>query len=69
MCNPLFVQTSKGWINLAQVTQITKRGGTMDFIFVTGGHERDIDYVELPQKEGERIMQRLIGSEYLLPEG
>ena len=39
MGNPLFVQTSEGWINLALVAQIILQEDTMDFIFIDGREE------------------------------
>lgn len=74
MSNPLFVDTSIGWINLARVTRIRRSADRMLFIFthlinnVTEEESVQMDWEAVPLKEGERIMQRLIGSEFLLLE-
>jgi hypothetical protein len=40
--------------------------GKLRFVFQDG--ETECDWVDLPLKEGERIVDQLIGSEYHLPE-
>lgn len=68
MSNPLFVQTSEGWINLALVRQIevaNQNGGWMQFIFE--GERGAWKCASLPLKEGERIMRQLMETEHILP--
>jgi hypothetical protein len=67
MSSPLFVQTSEGWINLALVRVIVdnQAQGTVRFRFQDG--EKEVDWVDLPLKEGERIMRQLMETEHILP--
>jgi hypothetical protein len=72
MGNLVFVQTSKGYINLALVFEVELSEKVMRFTsgssWSAGDESIQPNYVELPLKEGEQIMSRLIGSEYLLTE-
>ena len=69
MGNPLFVRTSVGVINLALVTQIETIGERMIFVFLGPPAEKEIEpCVDLPLKEGEQIISRLISSNYFLQE-
>jgi hypothetical protein len=49
---PLFIETSRGHINLALVTLITEHAGELVFQF-----ERSV--VSVPQDEGKRLMATL----------
>jgi hypothetical protein len=67
MSRPLFVETSKGYINLALVTQITHHGNVMHFVF--GGSqsrgEEGItpDWMELPEAEARDLITWLEANE------
>ena len=53
MQSPLFIETSKGHINLALVTHISEHGGELVFQF-----ERSM--VSVPGAEGKKIMATLL---------
>jgi hypothetical protein len=52
MMVPLFIETSKGWINLSAVTLIATHAGEVVFQF-----ERSM--VAVPEKEGKAIIDQL----------
>ena len=55
---PLFVMTSRGLLNLARVQYAEMDGGEMCFVFAKSkaGH----DALELPEDEGQKIIQALL---------
>ena len=63
MQKPMFIATSKGYINLSLVTQITEHGGKMRFVFIgsmsTGDEGMMPDYLELDHAEGSGIVSLL----------
>jgi hypothetical protein len=63
MHQPLFVQTSQGWVNLARVQYITlseKRNGRDCIRFVFCEREDQLDWIKVPTKEGEKIIRALV---------
>jgi hypothetical protein len=59
MTNPMFVETSKGYINLIQVRVIEQLEEVVRFNFSGSEH------IDLPIREGEKILRRMV---YLLLE-
>jgi hypothetical protein len=52
MLTPLYVQTSKGWVNLALVVNISVEGGSLYFKYLGGGS------LSVPKDEGKKLMAR-----------
>ena len=59
MTNPMFVETSMGYINLIQVRLIEQHENVVRFSFSGSEH------IDLPKREGEKILRRMV---YLLLE-
>jgi hypothetical protein len=54
MTNPMFVETSKGYINLIQVRVIEQHEHVVRFNFSGSEH------IDLPKREGEKILTRMV---------
>jgi hypothetical protein len=55
MSDPLFVETSQGWINMALVTHVSIHGDDMWFVF--DKNESGVPDVSLPRQEGHKVMR------------
>jgi hypothetical protein len=60
MTKPKFVMTSKGYVNLALVTQIRVSNGEARFTFLGNqGDELQPDWVTIPMEEGKKLLTTL----------
>jgi hypothetical protein len=60
---PLFVFTSKGYVNLSRVLYIRKpERGLVRFVF------SEKDYIELPEAEAQRVEHVMVGELFIFPE-
>jgi hypothetical protein len=50
---PLYVHTSKGWVNLTLVVNISMEGGQLYFRYLGGGT------TSVPKDEGKRVLAEL----------
>jgi hypothetical protein len=59
---PLFVFTSKGYINLALVRLVLEDKDHVRFVF------DDKEHIDLPLKEGGRVLSIMVGELFVYPE-
>jgi hypothetical protein len=60
--HPMFVWTSKGYINLALVRLVQEDKDHVRFVF------DDKEHIDLPLKEGGRVLSIMVGELFVYPE-